>query len=68
MQIEFWGKIIGVKLFIVQFYDIRHNSQSDCWIEIKLYEETPDILFYLGLKLQVNDSSRRPCKSDDSQI
>ena len=43
-----------VKCAIIQFYDNSHNSQSDCCIGLKCYVESPDMFFYLGLKLQVN--------------
>jgi hypothetical protein len=37
--------IFGEKFSIVHFYDIKHNSQYDCWIGLKFYEESPDIFF-----------------------
>jgi hypothetical protein len=33
----------------IQFYSNSHNSQSDHWIELKFYVESPDMLSYLGL-------------------
>ena len=48
-----------VKCATIQFYGNSHNSQSDCWIELKVYVESPDMLSYLGLKFQVNRSSGR---------
>jgi hypothetical protein len=46
-----------VKSATIQFYDNSHNSQSDRWIGLQLYMESPDMFSYLGLKLQVNRSS-----------
>jgi len=41
----------------IQFYSNSHNLLSDCWIRLKLYVESPDMVSYLGLKFQVNRSS-----------
>jgi hypothetical protein len=46
-----------VKCATVQFHDNNHNYQSDCWIRLKVYVESPNMLSYLGLTLQVNQSS-----------
>jgi len=46
-----------VKCATIQFYDNSHNSQSDCWIELKFYMKSPDMFSYLGLKFQINWSS-----------
>ena len=43
----------------IQFYDNNHNSQSDCWIRLNFYVESPDMVYYLGLKFQVNQSLGR---------
>jgi hypothetical protein len=43
----------------IQFYGNSHNAQSDCWIKLKFYVESPDMLSYLGLKFQVNRSLAR---------
>jgi len=48
-----------VKCATFQFYGNSHNSQSDRWIALKFYVKSPDMLSYLGLKLQVNRSSGR---------
>ena len=48
----------GVKSATVQVYGNSHNSQSDRWIELKFYVESPD-MSYLGFKLQDNQSSGR---------
>ena len=48
-----------VKCATIQFYGNNHKSQSDHWIGSKCYVESPDMLFYLGVKYQVNPSSRR---------
>jgi len=39
-----------VKYTTIQFYSNSHNSQSDRWIKLKVYLESPDMLSYLGLK------------------
>jgi len=39
-----------VKCATIQFYGNSHNSQSDCWIELKFYVESPNMLSYLGLE------------------
>ena len=49
----------GVKSATVQVYGNSHNSQSDRWIGLIFYVDSPDISYYLGLKLQVNRSSGR---------
>jgi hypothetical protein len=33
---------------IIQFYNINHISQADCWIKLKFYKEFLDILLYLS--------------------
>jgi len=33
----------------IQFYGNSHNSQSNHWIELKFYVESPDMVSYLGL-------------------
>jgi hypothetical protein len=43
----------------MQFYSNNHNSQSNRWIGLKYYVESPDMLSYLGLKFQINRSSTR---------
>ena len=49
----------GVKSATVQVYGNSHNSQSDRWIELIFYVDSPDISYYLGLNIQVNRSSGR---------
>jgi hypothetical protein len=39
-----------VKYATIQFYSNNHNSQSDRWIVLKVFIESPDIFSYLGLK------------------
>ena len=39
-----------VKCATIQFYGNSHNSQSNYWIKLKCYVESPDMLSYLGLK------------------
>lgn len=49
----------GVKSTTVQVYGNSHNSQSDRWIGLIFYVDSPDISYYLGLEIQVNRSSGR---------
>ena len=44
----------------VKFYDNNHNSQSGCWIGLKMYLEFPIIVFYVREKFQVNRSLEKP--------
>ena len=48
-----------VKNATVQIHGNSHNSQSDCWIGLILYVDSPNMFYYLVLKIQVNRSSRR---------
>ena len=48
-----------VKCATIQFYSNSSNSQSNRWIELKVYVESPDMFFYLVLQFQVNRSSGR---------
>ena len=48
-----------VKSAPIQFYGNSHNSQSDRWIELTFYVESPDMFSYLGLQFQVNRTSER---------
>jgi hypothetical protein len=48
-----------VKRAPIQFYSNSHNSQSDHWIGLKVYVESPDMLSYLGINFQVYRSSGR---------
>lgn len=49
----------SVMLLTVQFYAIEHNSQSECQIKLKVYQQFPDLLFYIGLKFQFILISKR---------
>jgi hypothetical protein len=44
----------GVKSATVQVYDNSYNYQSDRWIELKFYVDSPDMLSYYGLRFQDN--------------
>ena len=48
-----------VKSASIQFYGNNHNSQSDRWIGLKVYMESPDMFSYVGLKFQINRSLER---------
>jgi hypothetical protein len=47
----------GVESTTVQVYGNYYNSQSDRWIELRFYLDSPDMLSYYGLRFQVNQSS-----------
>jgi len=49
----------GVKSATVHVYGNSHNSQSDRWIRLNFYVDSPDMVSYYGLKFQVNRSSKR---------
>ena len=49
----------GIKNTTVQVYGNNHNSRSDRWIKVIFNVDSPDMSFYLGLKLQVNRSLGR---------
>jgi len=57
-----------VKSAPIQFYGNSSNSQSNNWIKLKFYVESPDILSYLGLKFQVNRSSGRHQKTGQQKL
>jgi hypothetical protein len=48
-----------VKCTTVYFHENSNNSQSNSWIRLKLYMKSLDLLLYLKVKFQVNQSSRR---------
>jgi len=48
-----------VKSATIQFYGNSHNSQSDRWIGLQFYVESPNMFSYLGLNFQVNQSLER---------
>ena len=45
-----------VKYATIPFYSNNHTSQSNRWIALKCYVRSPDMLSYLGLKFQINQS------------
>lgn len=57
-----------VKCATIQFYSNNHNSQSDRWIELKFYMKSPDMFSYLGLKFQVNRSSKRHLNTGEHRL
>ena len=44
----------GVKSTTVQVYGNSHKSESDRWIELIFYVDSPDMFYYLGLKNKLN--------------
>jgi hypothetical protein len=57
-----------VKCATIQVYSNSHNSQSNSWIGLKFYVESPDMFSYLWLKFQVNQSSRRHCNRGQQRL
>jgi hypothetical protein len=57
-----------VKCATIQFYDNSHNSQSDRWIGLKVYMESPIMFSYLGLNFQVNRSLGRHCNTGQQRL
>jgi len=49
--------LLGLMFHIVWFYDIEHNIKSDHSIKLKLYQVIPKVLFYIGIRFQVNQCS-----------
>jgi hypothetical protein len=49
----------SVKSTTVRVYGNSYNSQSDRWIEINFYVDSPDMLSYYWLRFQVNRSLGR---------
>ena len=49
----------GVKSATIQVYNNSYDSQSDRWIKLKFYLDSPYMLCYYGLRFQVNQSLGR---------
>jgi hypothetical protein len=47
----------GVKSATIQVYSNNYNSQSNRWIGLKFYVDSPDMFSYYRLKFQVNRTS-----------
>ena len=58
----------GIKNFTVQFYTIEHNSKSNSWIKLKLYQKISDVFVYVGVNFQVNRSSGRTCDISQNRL
>ena len=58
----------AVMFWTVQFYGNNHNSQSNHWIELKFDQDFTDILFYIALKFQVNQSSKQQHNTDQKLL
>lgn len=39
----------NIIIFLVQFYIVDHNSQSNYWIRLMFYHKFQDMLFYIEL-------------------
>jgi len=48
-----------VKCSTMQFYGNSYSLESDHWIWLTFYMESPDMFCYLGLTFQVNWSSEK---------
>jgi hypothetical protein len=57
-----------VKCTTIQFHGNSYNSQSNRWIELNFYVESPDRFSYHGLKLQVNQSLGRHHNTDQQRL
>ena len=57
-----------VKSATIQFYGNNYNSQSDRWIGPKVYEESLDMFFYIGLKFQILRSLGRHCNTGQQRL
>jgi hypothetical protein len=57
-----------VKCATIQLYGNSHDSQSDRWIELKVYMKSPDMLSYRGLKFQVNRSLGRHLNTGQQRL
>ena len=49
----------SIKSATVQVHGNNHNSQSDRWIGVIFYVDSPHMFLYLGLNFQVNQSFGR---------
>jgi hypothetical protein len=49
-------QISNKKSQIDQFYSIKHNSQSNNWIGLNFYEESLDLMSYIGLYFHDNQN------------
>jgi hypothetical protein len=50
-----------VKFPTVQFSSFKHNWKSNCWIELNVYLKIPEVLVYVGVKFQMNQSLGMTC-------
>ena len=57
-----------VKCTTIHFHGKSHNSQSDNWMWLKLYVESPNMLSYPGLKVSVNRISGRHCNTGQHRL
>jgi len=57
-----------VKFSTVQLYAIEHNSKSNCWIELKLYQKIPEVFVYVGVNFQVNRSLEWTCDIGQNKL
>jgi len=67
-EVEQANSDFGAKSSTVQFCANEHISQSEYRIKLEFYEESPDILFYLGLKFQVIRSSGRLSNTGQNRL
>jgi hypothetical protein len=41
----------GKTFSTMQFYGNDHNSKSNYWIQLKLYQNIPEVCFYVGVNV-----------------
>ena len=58
----------GVKVSTVQFYAIEHNFKFNRWIELKLYQNIPEIFVYIEVHFQVNRSLEKTCDIGQNRL
>jgi hypothetical protein len=57
-----------VKFSTVYFYAIEHNSKSNRWIELELYQRILEVFSYAGIKFHVSRSSERTCNIGQNRL
>ena len=58
----------GVKFPTIQFYVIAHNSKYNHWIELKLYQKTPEVFVYVKINFQLNRNSAKTCNIGQNRL
>jgi hypothetical protein len=58
----------GVTFPTIQFYANKHNSKSDRWIKLKLYQKIPEVCFYVRVNFQVNQRYEKTCDIGQNRL